>query len=1363
MSPDPTLMPAALDREASSVDRDAFGHRHLALALRSLIESGAHEPPFSIGLLGGWGTGKSTIKEFYVRDLVDDARKEDGRTRSDRIHCITFNAWRFGGKDQDVKRALLRHVFRELGGDEPSLQDRLFRQVSQSLEQPKGFVQYQKELLRAWALPLPALVLVVLLLLAALALALSYLPIQGELVQSSVIIALSWVFAYVLKQVKSPPVAAQHSLARIDLPSTTAEQYEDLLLGQIARFKAGQDATPAGKTGMFCERLVVFVDDLDRLSAEEMVLGLDAVRTFMEIPTSRLPRGLGLVFVISCDEAKVAHALSKGRRQGDLPGTVFSQSDARRFLDRIFQFRLEIPLFPRQDMREYARKKLTELPEIPGDLEERGVALDALVDRMIHVGVHNPRNALQIVNAFAQAWWLARKRETEELGTDKPGGLHERAVTAHPLSLGALSALKVDFPDFYGDLQTDPAFLERITDVIIRKKPLKEQPLHTQQLLRERYLTESQDGDGLVEVRAEHRPLRQFLASLIGLRWPDSLQSLLLLSEDPITRKFGAKAPAIYDAFVSGDTQGLTEALGRHLDAGPLKSEEARLLHQMAEDLRRESPTRRANASRVIADLVDRLPETARQLLLGSLCRELADSSDLRSQLGLEKIAKILAGAHGEDRRSVGSRLVEDVLSPDQEVRLRLETMEPPNLEEAVEFAQRTVDLVLPIRRDHGLDLGADAQLLEWLEERTVRMGGKQYQLPFKDLERWMDAHESHLLPDLSHRYTDLLAADLEGPASSDIDPERAIPRARKVFDQLWAAGEDTRPTLWKQLTRYVALQQPAASRAAWECIAQHVTAPSGAEVSSFLGAFVLRLNRQATEEGWSLDFPKASDAFFEIVRTRLRDLEQESYSAFAELASLWSQDDETASLACELVTEMRPIATDEANKVLAEWAPRVLTDLPIACGRLLAAVVTDLPTEAQVAVAAALQPVIANDAVSEEAGERYRSFMETLPAEAWDIAKLKEHIDKLLPQIAERYTNPNSHLKRVFPPIPKVLSHAAPAVVGQSLHNLFANAKTQPNHYAWLHECMVGSWPRPSSELAPYNPAQIFSDTCDFASKHPNASSRGLLRSLRDMLRTEVVPDTHLSALAVATCSTWTAKREDALDTFKARVVELSSGQIAALCDSVDWNNAEQRAHLAEAWAATTTDRVDLLSTTAAVLKKGAQGSEEEPDAALRLWLDALGAKRGEVLANVMRHPDLEDTHRKRLWLQAARSASDLGPNFFLRVLPELVALPSIAETAEAVFADFDRVHAVLASTDNRADLSQRLMDAFPHASSNTIKAHIADWSRKLSGNAALGRLTPEVVTEEDLTILDTHFSGARELKRLRNARASLTRSDAH
>lgn len=63
-------MPSKLDREIQTYDSDEFGHRHYAEALDALIQN--HQTPYSIGLLGPWGVGKSSIKEIYLNALSED-------------------------------------------------------------------------------------------------------------------------------------------------------------------------------------------------------------------------------------------------------------------------------------------------------------------------------------------------------------------------------------------------------------------------------------------------------------------------------------------------------------------------------------------------------------------------------------------------------------------------------------------------------------------------------------------------------------------------------------------------------------------------------------------------------------------------------------------------------------------------------------------------------------------------------------------------------------------------------------------------------------------------------------------------------------------------------------------------------------------------------------------------------------------------------------------------------------------------------------------------------------------------------------------------------------------------------------------
>ena len=114
--------PVILDREINSEDADAFGHRHYARALGDLIRD--HDPSYSIGLIGPWAVGKSSIAQMCHRLLVD-AR---GATK-----VVKFNAWRCGG--QDIKRTLFRDVFLALGGDEQQLNERMWSTFSRTLSE----------------------------------------------------------------------------------------------------------------------------------------------------------------------------------------------------------------------------------------------------------------------------------------------------------------------------------------------------------------------------------------------------------------------------------------------------------------------------------------------------------------------------------------------------------------------------------------------------------------------------------------------------------------------------------------------------------------------------------------------------------------------------------------------------------------------------------------------------------------------------------------------------------------------------------------------------------------------------------------------------------------------------------------------------------------------------------------------------------------------------------------------------------------------------------------------------------------------------------------------------------------------------
>ena len=468
-------MSAYLDKEVSSADRDKFGHAHLADALRRIIEDEKHCPPYSIGLLGKWGTGKSTVKEIYLYDLENDETKNEGDIkRRDLIYTITFNAWKYGG-EVDIRKSLFRHIFLQIGGTRKKADRHLFKTVGSSESQRKSCGEIWAEITDHAAGLLIAM-LFALLFFALATLMEWFFGFEDRYVTSASILSSAGLIGLLVHKFFSnlADLSMRKPVYTTSGPSQTIEEFEDLFLAQLKKFK--EEGLSSGK-GKDVRRIVVFIDDLDRLTADEMVNGLDAIRSLIEMASHEMPGDTGIIFVISCDEERVADALSNRRRADADQPTASNIQDARRYLDRIFQFRLEIPPFPKRDMRNFVLSLLeTEYSALQADLEQRKIDRTQLVDRMIHPAVQSPRNAIQIVNLFAQSWWLGVLRESEAVGSNGPGGLGEGVITGHPLTLAIICVIKTDFPDFHQALQKNPRIFDHFIDRFVRPEPLKVLP-----------------------------------------------------------------------------------------------------------------------------------------------------------------------------------------------------------------------------------------------------------------------------------------------------------------------------------------------------------------------------------------------------------------------------------------------------------------------------------------------------------------------------------------------------------------------------------------------------------------------------------------------------------------------------------------------------------------------------------------------------------------------------------------------------------------------------------------------------------------------------------------------------------------------
>jgi hypothetical protein len=1337
------LMPSLLDLEIDSNERDAFGHRHFAKALQSLVESQRHHPPYSIGLLGKWGTGKSSIKSLYLKSLRDDI------SRRDIFKPITFNAWRFG--EDNIKRALLRHVYLNLGGDSREISTALFDSVQHTDTEPRTSKEIVRDIYQRYFLS----VLQILAVFFVVGIVLNFVPTTYQwgipAILGAVVAAGLVAFQFLLNPEKFL-IARYSPVSRTAPPSTTDEQFETLLLGRVKEWKKS-------KEGKKCERIVVFVDDLDRLSAEEMVKGLDAVRTFMEIPKADLA-SLGIVFIISCDEERVAEALSK-RKGTELPGAVFNRSDARRFLDRIFQFRLEIPLFPKQDLRGFALKRFKEdLPELVEELKAKNVTIENVVERLIHVDVQDPRNALQNINAFAQCWWLAKQREREGAGTNRQGGLAEGAVSKHALSLAALCALRVDYPEFYHDLQHTPDLLKRFEEVFTRDMPqaermtkLKEQP-ETIRLLLERYWDEEKS-----QIKPDYRRLRQYIASLRGLRWPASLQPLLLLSQDPATRKRGDRAPRLMEAFVSGDAQGVLAELGRENDSNPLSTEDARLLRDLSGDLVNETEVRRDNAASVIAQLSRRLQSEDAPNLLSPLARRLVESSQLRFRVGVPDIRSVLLRTYDEDRRQVAAALIDDLLAEVEEIKFQTQEYETPTLDQAVDMVREAVDVALEVRAAAGLDAAHDRKLLKWLETRCVATGGKTVSLAFAQFEQWVDKYESLLLPALSYRYAQLVVEQLEADNLDGWDVDVALRRTQKVSGDLAASGEESRAILWKLLADMVAVKKANAVTLAWNLANQHRTEISTAAFNQFVQNFAGRALKDMDGEPWVYDWETASDVLIQIVESRVGAIEATTSSRLIELAASWSTDDGTANFSVRLTKILGKIDDIDLDVIWLDWSERLLANLPDACIDYFASQYGDHHSDAvQLQVTTSLTAAHGTTAMTEEVAVKFRRFLLGFKDEGIRMASMQTYLGTLFGVVEGQYANSQGYLDKVFPVIPPLIKRGPKAASGSLLHNLFNYAAGSPeSRFDWLCSQMAQYWLPTEAALSSYKPQQIF-NLCQAQlstwSSKPNGF--GLVDSMTYMVEKGLVDDSQTTIAVESACLLWPYHRKHALSALQTLNESPTAKATANLAAGTPLENGEAVEDLLAAWK-----HISSRNSTAENHEVGQallnlqEGLNEEPDMALRLWFDAQGDQKITSINALLVSTSLPDAQRKRIWLQLPSNLSEMSQKDILTLIGDVMAMGNAQATQKALLDSQNVISSLFPTKEDRYSLANQLLRSFHSSSSQEMKNRLVAWMKEsTTGDDGFLKEMKKIgnFSAEDITLLLEHFPKSKTLKKLQS-----------
>jgi Cdc6-like AAA superfamily ATPase len=329
--------PARGDQPTTLVKNDLLGRDHLVKALAEMIADEEQGTPFTIGLLGRWGSGKSTVMK-----MLQDVLKN--RSDGSRFEFAEFNAWEYERTD-NLEAGLAQEVVL-------SLVENLDAREKISVRVEFAVREHGQKVFRS--LIYASLILIgIVLELVWIRSNLGEKNTQGLWINTLIGGGLAFgcikfwdkfkkLYDHPLSvelrtYLKLPnygehlgliPVLKRHikSLCEIRL-GTSAQRKERSrrLLGKWFRFFKEKDSESDSKLS---RRLVVFIDDLDRCNPKSITKILDAVRLVMDVPN--------VIVIIGIDHRIALRAV--GNSYAELADSDHSPQDiARDYLGKILQ------------------------------------------------------------------------------------------------------------------------------------------------------------------------------------------------------------------------------------------------------------------------------------------------------------------------------------------------------------------------------------------------------------------------------------------------------------------------------------------------------------------------------------------------------------------------------------------------------------------------------------------------------------------------------------------------------------------------------------------------------------------------------------------------------------------------------------------------------------------------------------------------------------------------------------------------------------------------------------------------------------------------------------------------------------------
>ena len=542
------------DQPIQEAEQDRLNYRSVARVLSNAIESA--KPPCMIGLLAEFGRGKSSttniaaemLRTTGAHDVVTvTADKHSGNARArNLVHGIAAELAQLHKIDPGDVSEILRPLRQATQVRAVDPTDTPWQRVISG--------RYSKKRLAVSLLPFAGLSL----LLAGL----TFLAdgwANDALSFGSGLVGFLWLLLVLLRGLNKPahslgvPAKVTDQMPRAE----AADEIEEVFGALIGHHRKKRK-----------RRLVVIIDDIDRLSKDDLLDALRVLRSLQSVPRRQEP-----IFVISCNESILTAAVGaahsapapspSGPALGDPDaqpasgqpleqhsGHTYSHDDAAlAFIDKLLTVRVRMPPPIRGDMRRFAHDRINAAHPLRGEVH---IKLEDLIAVLIHDKVEDPRAVVRLLNGFVGAYLLGRAREEE-------GTVFGGDITHHLDVVAQLCVLVDEFAGFHAEVLADPVLLVAARKVSLHQTALS--PSETAALEASSGFKRDDDGE-FVFVDPE---LRFYLSSTARrVDYPADLSTLVYMTATPAGQTLGQQMHSeLRSGVVSGDHEFLAEVLSR--------------------------------------------------------------------------------------------------------------------------------------------------------------------------------------------------------------------------------------------------------------------------------------------------------------------------------------------------------------------------------------------------------------------------------------------------------------------------------------------------------------------------------------------------------------------------------------------------------------------------------------------------------------------------------------------------------------------------------------------------------------------------------------------------------------------------------